>query len=43
MPLTLKGKKLIKEFEKEYGKKKGDTVFYAYSNKHPKISSKLHK
>jgi hypothetical protein len=34
MPLTKKGKKMKKAFEKEYGKKKGEDVFYAYENKH---------
>lgn len=37
MPLTKKGKKLKKVFEKEYGKKKGDKVFYAYENKHKEM------
>jgi len=29
MPLTAKGKKLKKKFEEQYGKKKGQSVFYA--------------
>lgn len=33
MPLTKKGAKIKKAMEKEYGKKKGDTVFYASQNK----------
>lgn len=33
MPLTTKGKKIKKAMEKEYGKKKGDRVFYASQNK----------
>jgi hypothetical protein len=33
MPLTDKGKKILKEMEKEYGKKKGKEVFYASQNK----------
>lgn len=33
MPLTAKGKKIKKAMEKEYGKKKGDEVFYASQNK----------
>jgi hypothetical protein len=41
MPLTIKGKKMLKAFEKEYGKRRGKQVFYAYSNKHPKL--KLHR
>jgi hypothetical protein len=32
MPLTKKGKKVKKEFEKEYGKK-GESIFYATENK----------
>ena len=37
MPLTEKGKKLKKIFEKEYGKKKGERIFYAYEKKHKGI------
>lgn len=33
MPLTKKGKKIKKAFEKEYGKKRGDSIFYASQNK----------
>jgi hypothetical protein len=33
MPLTTKGKKILKAVEKEYGKKKGKSVFYAMENK----------
>jgi len=29
MPLTEKGKKIMKSMKKQYGKKKGETVFYA--------------
>ena len=29
MPLTLKGTKILKEMQKEYGAKKGKEVFYA--------------
>lgn len=32
-PLNKKGKKIKKAFEKEYGKKKGEKVFYATENK----------
>jgi len=32
MPLNKKGKKVKKAFEKEYGKKKGDSIFYASIN-----------
>jgi len=33
MPLTDKGKKIKSAMEKEYGKKKGEQVFYASENK----------
>ena len=32
MPLTAKGKKLKEKFKKQYGKKKGESVFYAMEN-----------
>jgi len=33
MPLSSKGKKIMKAMKKEYGVKKGQTVFYASANK----------
>jgi len=33
MPLNKKGKKIMKAMKKEYGKKKGEKVFYASENK----------
>lgn len=33
MPLTRKGKKIKKAMEKEYGKEKGEDVFYASQQK----------
>jgi hypothetical protein len=33
MPLTRKGRKIKRAMEEEYGKKKGDQVFYASENK----------
>ena len=33
MPLTPKGKKIMKSMKKTYGKKKGEQVFYASKNK----------
>lgn len=33
MPLTKKGEKIMKEMQKEYGKKMGEKVFYASKNK----------
>lgn len=33
MPLTKKGSKIMKAMKKEYGEKKGKSVFYATKNK----------
>lgn len=33
MPLTDKGKKIMRAMRKQYGKKKGKSVFYASANK----------
>jgi hypothetical protein len=33
MPLTSKGKKIMRTMKKEYGAKKGKRVFYASANK----------
>lgn len=33
MPLSKKGKKIMKEMQKNYGKKRGTSVFYASFNK----------
>jgi hypothetical protein len=33
MPLTKKGKKILRAMRKEYGKKRGASVFYASANK----------
>jgi len=33
MPLNKKGKKILTEMQKEYGKEKGKAVFYASENK----------
>lgn len=33
MPLTQKGKKIMKSMEKSYGKEKAKQVFYAMENK----------
>lgn len=33
MPLTKKGKKILRAMRKGYGKKKGTSVFYATANK----------
>ena len=33
MPLNEKGKKIMKSMKKQYGKKKGEKIFYASKNK----------
>jgi hypothetical protein len=33
MPLSFKGRKIKRKMEQEYGKEKGDRVFYASENK----------
>lgn len=33
MPLTAKGKKIKRAMQEEYGKKKGEKVYYAAQNK----------
>ncbi len=33
MPLTKKGSKILSNMKKEYGKKRGEQVFYASRNK----------
>ena len=33
MPLNKKGKNIMKSMKEQYGKKKGETVFYASKNK----------
>lgn len=33
MPLTLKGRKIMSAMKKEYGDKRGESVFYASRNK----------
>ena len=46
MPLTKKGQKIMKNMRKEYGGKKGESVFYASANAgkikgvHPKKKGK---
>lgn len=34
MPLTKTGKKIKSAMKKEYGSKKGESIFYAFENKH---------
>ena len=38
-----KGKKIMKSMKKQYGKKKGEKIFYASKNKGYKGSKKEHK
>ena len=33
MPLTKKGKKIMRSMKKQYGKKRGEEVYYATKNK----------
>ena len=33
MPLNEKGKKIMNSMRKQYGKKRGETIFYASKNK----------
>lgn len=33
MPMTSKGKKIMQAMKEEYGKKKGESVFFASANK----------
>ena len=40
MPLTKKGEKTKAAFIKEYGKEKGEQIFYAYENKHKNLKKK---
>jgi len=43
MPLTKTGKKVMRSMRKQYGAKKGKSVFYASINKGKTGSSKWHK
>ena len=40
MPLNKKGKKIMKSMKKQYGKKKGEKIFYASKNKGVKRGKK---
>lgn len=42
MPLSEKGRKMLANFKKEYGEKKGKAFFYAYENKHKHAGIKKH-
>jgi hypothetical protein len=41
MPLNDKGKKALKEFEKEYGNR-GKFIFFSYMKRHPQKTSSWH-
>jgi hypothetical protein len=43
MPLTKSGKKVMRSMKKQYGAKKGKSVFYASLNKKKKGSKSWHK
>lgn len=43
MPLTKSGKRIIRTFEREYGKVKGKRVFYEFMRSHPRHTSRWHK
>lgn len=43
MPLTKIGRKVEDKFEKEYGEKKGKSVFFAKENKDEKFKGKMTK
>ena len=38
MPLTIKGKKVLNAFIKEYGKEKGRKYFYMFEHKRPDLT-----
>lgn len=42
-PLTKSGRKIERSMEREYGKKKGRSVFYATMKKKPKQTTKWHR
>jgi len=42
MPLTRKGKEVLRSFKKEYGRRVGRNIFYAYMNKHKHRTKRFH-
>jgi hypothetical protein len=40
MPLTKVGKQIKRNFIKEYGLRKGTSIFYAWENKHKGVKKK---
>lgn len=43
MPLTRKGKEILADYRKRYGKYKGEDYFYATMNKNSQRTRKWHK
>lgn len=43
MPLTPAGSKILAAMQREYGGKKGTSVFYAKANKDPQFAKRVHK
>jgi len=43
MPLSKSGKKVLRNMKREYGPKKGESVFYASINKKKAGSEKWHR
>jgi len=43
MPLTKKGKEVLKSMQKKYGEERGKRIFYATINKRKKGSEKWYK
>ena len=43
MPLTKTGLKIKRRFKIEYGKKKGERVFYSYIKAHPVRTKRWHR
>jgi len=43
MPLTNKGKKILKDFKEQYGREQGKSIFYAYMNENPLDTKEWHR
>jgi len=43
MPLTKEGTKILKAFQKEYGVRKGKSIFYAVMNENKNRGKSWHK
>jgi len=42
MPLTEKGKAILRDFKRQYGDAQGKKYFYAYMQENPKITREWH-